>query len=96
MQAIENVAQRLGNTPAICRKCYIHPEVIGAYLDGTLLETLKQRTKNEFVERLPKLRPEEAAVLALLQERLATEDERLARQLRASLQNTRKQQTAKW
>jgi DNA topoisomerase I len=96
VQAIENVAQRLGNTPAVCRKCYIHPEVIGAYFDGTLLETLKQRTKNEFVERLPKLRPEEAAVLALLQERLATEDERLARQLRASLQNTRKQQTAKW
>ena len=31
--AIEHVAARLGNTKAICRKCYIHPAVIDAYLD---------------------------------------------------------------
>jgi DNA topoisomerase-1 len=30
------VAQRLGNTPTICRKCYIHPEVLNAYADGRL------------------------------------------------------------
>ena len=30
------VAGRLGNTPAICRKCYIHPEVLTAYADGRL------------------------------------------------------------
>lgn len=30
------VARRLGNTPAICRKCYIHPEVLTAYMDGRL------------------------------------------------------------
>lgn len=35
-QAIEMVAKKLGNTPAICRKCYIHPGVIDAYLDGSL------------------------------------------------------------
>ncbi len=35
-RAIEKVAQRLGNTPAVCRKCYVHPDVIAAYLDGTL------------------------------------------------------------
>ena len=32
---------RLGNTPAICRKCYVHPEVLDAYLDGSLVESLK-------------------------------------------------------
>ena len=31
-QAIERVASRLGNTPAICRKNYVHPEVLGARL----------------------------------------------------------------
>ena len=37
-RAIERVAARLGNTPTICRKCYVHPEiVITAYLDGGLL-----------------------------------------------------------
>jgi DNA topoisomerase-1 len=34
--AIEEVADRLGNTPAICRKCYIHPEIMAAYLAGAL------------------------------------------------------------
>ncbi|MEJ0011091.1 MAG: DNA topoisomerase IB [Bauldia sp.] len=34
--AIEEVAGRLGNTPAICRKCYVHPEIVAAYLDGAL------------------------------------------------------------
>jgi DNA topoisomerase-1 len=36
VRAIECVASNLGNTPAICRKCYIHPQVLERYLDGTL------------------------------------------------------------
>jgi DNA topoisomerase-1 len=32
--AIEQVASRLGNTPTICRKCYVHPELISSYLEG--------------------------------------------------------------
>jgi DNA topoisomerase I len=70
VRTIENVAERLGNTPSVCRKCYIHPEVIEAYLDGSMLETLKQRAERELAEGLPDLRPEEAAVVALLQQRL--------------------------
>ena len=38
--AIREVAGRLGNTPAICRKCYIHPAVLESYLDGSLRRTL--------------------------------------------------------
>ena len=38
--AIEGVSARLGNTPAICRKCYIHPEIIAAYFDGMLVSKL--------------------------------------------------------
>jgi DNA topoisomerase-1 len=34
--AIETVAERLGNTPAICRRCYVHPVVNETYLDGEL------------------------------------------------------------
>ena len=37
VRAIERVAVRLGNTPAICRKCYVHPDVLQAYLDGVRL-----------------------------------------------------------
>jgi Eukaryotic DNA topoisomerase I, catalytic core len=35
--AIERVAARLGNTPTICRKCYIHPEILSLYAEGALL-----------------------------------------------------------
>jgi DNA topoisomerase-1 len=88
VQAIETVAERLGNTPAVCRKCYVHPDVINAYMDGTLAETLKQRAEKQLSERLGSLRPEEAAVLGLLQQRLAVEAKRsrpVAELLRQSL-----------
>lgn len=70
VRAIESVAERLGNTPSICRKCYVHPAVIESYLDGTMLHALQQRAQEELRSELHALRPEEAAVLALLQERL--------------------------
>jgi DNA topoisomerase-1 len=71
VSAVEKVAQRLGNTKAVCRKCYIHPAVLNAYLDGNLVETLKQRAA-AMARSIHKLRPEEAAVLGLLQRKLAT------------------------
>lgn len=75
VQAIEKVAQSLGNTPTICRKCYVHPVVLDSYLDGTLLKTLKQRTEKKLSQSLGSLEPEEAAVLAFLQQRLTREAE---------------------
>ena len=35
-EAVQAAAGRLGNTPAVCRRCYVHPAVIAAYLDGSL------------------------------------------------------------
>ena len=75
-RAIEKVAGRLGNTPAICRKCYVHPEVFNAYLDGDLIETLRAQVEEDLEAHLHGLSPEEAAVLAFLQKRLAREAER--------------------
>ena len=34
-EVVARVARRLGNTPAVCRKCYVHPAVIDGYLAGT-------------------------------------------------------------
>src|SRR5436309_557847 len=45
VRAIEMVSERLGNTPAICRKCYVHPAIVASYLDGTLLRALKGHTR---------------------------------------------------
>lgn len=33
-EAVTTVAARLGNTPTVCRKCYIHPAVLEGFLDG--------------------------------------------------------------
>ncbi len=69
--AIEGVAARLGNTPTICRKCYIHPQVLDSYVEGALLLQVKEAVEDELRDDLESLRPEEAAVLTLLQSRLA-------------------------
>lgn len=69
--AIEKAASRLGNTPAICRQCYVHPEVLDSYLQGALALRVKREIEAELREDLPSLKPEEAAVLAFLRKRLA-------------------------
>lgn len=80
VRAIESVAEKLGNTPSVCRKCYVHPVVLDAYLDGAVLEMLRERTEQELTEDLHALQPEEAAVLAMLQQRLKHEQEQAAAQ----------------
>jgi DNA topoisomerase I len=64
--AIEKVAARLGNTPTICRKCYIHPALIDTYLEGSLLLDVKGHAETELRDEIEGLTPEEAAVLACL------------------------------
>jgi len=63
-QAIKAVAQLLGNTPSVCRKCYVHPEIADAYLKRKLIEGLKPVAGKNGDETT--LRPEEKAVLKFL------------------------------
>ena len=63
-QAVTAVAERLGNTKAVCRKAYIHPAVIAAYLEQTLSDVLHGKGKSRPPVRLP---AHEAAVLRLLE-----------------------------
>jgi DNA topoisomerase-1 len=69
--AIRAVAKILGNTPAICRKCYVHPAVLEAYLTGNSIEGLKQRTDEALEKEDVDLRSDEAEILKFLQARLA-------------------------
>jgi DNA topoisomerase I len=73
VQAIEQVAQRLGNTVAVCRKCYVHPDVIDAYLEGKLLQLVKGRAQTTSGHGVRGLRADETAVLALLKAKLAAQ-----------------------
>jgi DNA topoisomerase-1 len=79
-RAIEQVATRLGNTPSVCRKSYVHPEVLDAYLEGGLLDSLKREVEAELRDELAGLSGEEAAVLAFLRERLERETAARARE----------------
>jgi DNA topoisomerase-1 len=73
VRAIENVAKRLGNTPAVCRKSYVHPIVIEMYTEGALFEALEQCVEQGPGDELHRLQPEETAVLAILEQRLKQE-----------------------
>jgi DNA topoisomerase I len=66
VEAIESVAARLGNTPAVCRKCYVHPAILDAYMDGSIPGAMTRRAGKA---RSAGLEPEEAVVLGLLQHR---------------------------
>jgi DNA topoisomerase I len=68
--AVKKVASQLGNTPAVCRSSYIHPEIFNSYLDGSLLDHLKREIKKTLRDELNGLSAEEAAVFVLLLHRL--------------------------
>jgi DNA topoisomerase-1 len=55
---IAEAAERLGNTVAICRKCYVHPAVIDAFMNGELKLHIRSTGKDDSA----KLSPQEAAV----------------------------------
>jgi DNA topoisomerase-1 len=71
----KGVAARLGNTPTIRRKCYVHPDIVSCYLDGSLSFELRSEMDGDFRQTVAGLNPEEAAVLAALRSRLARQAE---------------------
>ena len=76
VRAVEAVAKRLGNTKAVCRKCYIHPAIFEAYLDGAMKALARRLARSgRMADALPSV---EAAVLNLLQRRASKDARRRA------------------
>jgi DNA topoisomerase I len=71
VNAIDQVAAQLGNTRAVCRKCYVHPAVIDAYLDGSIRNG-RGRGAKAIARAVGKLTESETAVLGLLQRQAKT------------------------
>jgi DNA topoisomerase I len=69
VEAIKKVAERLGNTPAVCRKCYVHPTVLESYMTGELIKTLEAAEKKMRANQ-HSLRDEEMQLMFLLERRL--------------------------
>jgi DNA topoisomerase I len=67
-RAVEKVASRLGNTPAVCRKSYIHPGVIAAYMDGTLSDWRAQYPGEPTFSEGAGLNDDERSMLSFLEE----------------------------
>jgi DNA topoisomerase-1 len=67
--AIKSVSQRLGNTPSVCRKCYVHPAVLDSYLSGSLTSILSALNPPKSTSPHA-LNPEETALMHLLQQQL--------------------------
>jgi DNA topoisomerase-1 len=64
--AVKATAQSLGNTAAVCRRSYIHPAIIDAYLDGSLISKMNDWRGQAHSAASTRLRPDEAAVLSFL------------------------------
>ena len=84
-RALEGVAKQLGNTIAVCRKCYVHPAVFAAYHSGALGEIFKAGENQRAASKRCGLTPDEFAVAALLRRNLRQARESLRERLRASL-----------
>ena len=70
VEAIKAVAARLGNTPSVCRKCYVHPAVLDCYMSGSMGKSVRQCVEDELKEwggSAEELRREEVAMMKLLQ-----------------------------
>jgi len=79
LRAIEAVSGRLGNTPSICRKCYIHPAILDAYAEGLLHGRRRSPGGSEFLYRsLRELRSDELLVISLLRRAARKEREEKA------------------
>ena len=63
VQVVKDVASALGNTPAVCRKSYIHPALIDAYVKGTLHESLPSISRKS---KPPRMTANERLLLAYL------------------------------
>ena len=77
--AVDLTAKRLGNTRSVCRKYYIHPALIEAYLEGSVLPPLPERRWNKRKSKGPTLRQHEMDVLGFLKARLKPKSRRAAR-----------------
>jgi DNA topoisomerase I len=68
VKVVEAVSKQLGNTKAVCRKCYIHPIIINTYLEGSLPVSLTE-IESHIEKHMTQLKKDEATVILFLQQK---------------------------
>jgi DNA topoisomerase-1 len=76
LDAVDRTSARLGNTRAVCRKYYIHPTLLEAYLRGDVLPPAPKTGWRKRTPRGPTLRQHELDVLAFLRAQLGAEKQK--------------------
>jgi DNA topoisomerase-1 len=79
VSAVRSVAAQLGNRPATCRKYYVHPAILEAYIDGSLFPAMQQGQQQDDAYAGLGLRPEEYCVMVTI----AAHQEKAAKAARA-------------
>ena len=73
---VKAVSRQLGNTPAVCRACYIHPAILDAYFESyenrPLAQALERQLAAATNDATADLTADEDAVLRLLRRRLGS------------------------
>ena len=83
-QAVKQVAAHLGNTPTVCRSCYIHPTVLKSYEAGVTLEAFRPKRSRKIRRLQPEYEPEELALLKLFRAKGKTDRSAAESQQRAA------------
>ena len=71
VQVVKRVAEHLGNTPTVCRNCYIHPAIFDRYLSGVTLEEFRLKAERRIRRLQPEYEVEEQALLKLFSDDLS-------------------------
>ncbi|MEP6762366.1 MAG: DNA topoisomerase IB, partial [Sporichthyaceae bacterium] len=79
VEAVRFTSDRLGNTPAVARRSYVHPAILDAYLEGSIGGALLQAAEEQSEPPAAPDRREEAEVVALLRKRLKAPGRRKAK-----------------
>jgi DNA topoisomerase IB len=64
MSSADAYCGRGPNTPAICRKSYVHPEILSAYMSGDLVKMIDAKIARKFKQQYAQLSADEIMVLA--------------------------------
>ncbi|MBA2646320.1 MAG: DNA topoisomerase IB [Pyrinomonadaceae bacterium] len=65
VRAVKKVSERLGNTPSVCRSCYVHPAVLECYLQGVTLTEFRPRKERRIRRQQPEYEAEELALMKM-------------------------------
>ena len=66
VRAVKQVAEKLGNTPTVCRSSYIHPRVLSSYEGGLTLDEFRPKKSRRIKRLATDYEPEERALIRML------------------------------